>query len=336
MIRVTAPSRLHFGLFRLPTEQDDKTDATADVLLPARQFGGVGLMIDKPGVQISLTEAQAWSASGPSAERALAYAHLFLRNCPELEPRAFSIFVDHCAPEHAGLGTGTQLGLAVAKALAVALGKPDWDAATLAGRVERGRRSAVGVHGFQHGGLLVDGGKGATTILAPLIARHDFPDDWAILLILPTDRQGAHGPRECEAFTRLSKENTAGRHTDGLCRLVVLGLLPALVEHDLPAFGEALYEFNRRVGEMFKPWQGGIYSDARTESLVKLLKSNGVHGIGQSSWGPAVFAVHGSDRDAEFVALVQKRLGLAQGEIHSCRAADHGACLTSQTARLRS
>jgi beta-RFAP synthase len=326
MIRVAAPSRLHFGLFRLPTEQDeDKTDGAAEVLLPARQFGGVGLMIDKPGVQIGLTEAKAWSASGPSAERALAYAHLFLRNNPELEPRAFSIVVDHCAPEHAGLGTGTQLGLAVAKALAVALGNPDWDAATLAGRVERGRRSAIGVHGFQHGGFLVDGGKSATTILAPLIARHDFPDDWAILLVLPKGRQGAHGPRECEAFMHLAKEKTPRQHTDALCRLAILGIMPALAERDLPAFGEALYEFNRRVGEMFSPWQGGVYSDARTESLVDFLRSSGVHGVGQSSWGPAVFAIDASDRIPRLAENCVKRSPSSQEQVLICHAKANGA-----------
>src|ERR1700730_6080688 len=119
MVRVTTPSRLHFGLFRLLTEQSD-LDRVGSGALAARHFGGVGLMIDKPGIEVSVVPAKTWSATGPLADRALAYAQTFLRNSPELGPQAFTLTVEHCAPEHVGLGTGTQLALAVAKALAMA------------------------------------------------------------------------------------------------------------------------------------------------------------------------------------------------------------------------
>ena len=55
MIRLASPSRLHFGLFRLPAEEDGFwTDLQGNPIVPARHFGGVGLMIDKPGVQVSV------------------------------------------------------------------------------------------------------------------------------------------------------------------------------------------------------------------------------------------------------------------------------------------
>ena len=41
MIRVVAPSRLHFGLFRVPV--------AGEVEAGARAFGGVGLMVERPG-----------------------------------------------------------------------------------------------------------------------------------------------------------------------------------------------------------------------------------------------------------------------------------------------
>src|SRR5207244_3042946 len=103
------------------------------------------------------------------------------------------------------------------------------------------------------------------THVAPLLARCDFPDDWRILLVLPRGLQGVHGVAESEAFSQLSHNPGV---TDMLCRLVLLGLLPALHERDLPAFGEALYEFNRRVGEVFRPWQGGVYAHPQSEALV--------------------------------------------------------------------
>src|SRR5439155_19963339 len=141
------------------------------------------------------------------------------------------------------------------------------------------------------GGLLVEGGKTDRDEIAPLLAHQPFPEDWHVLLILPRGLQGAHGAREQEAFARLADHASNLSRTEALCRLVLLGMLPALAEHDLPAFGEALYDFNRRVGEMFAPWQSGVYAHPQTTELIAWLRQQGVRGVGQSSWGPAVFAV---------------------------------------------
>jgi beta-ribofuranosylaminobenzene 5'-phosphate synthase len=326
MIRLASPSRLHFGLFRLPSPEA-WPDLGGNFTVPARHFGGVGLMIDKPGIQMSAAPAKVWSATGPLAERALAYAHEFLQNSPDIEPQAFALNIEHCAPEHVGLGTGTQLGLTVAKALATALGRPDLDAVQCAGRVGRGRRSGIGVHGFQHGGLLVDGGKNVVTALAPLVARHEFPADWAILLVLPQAAKGVSGPQEHEVFEQLAQSAAVSRQTDALCRLVLLGILPALVERDLPAFGAALYDFNRRAGEMFASWQGGIYTNPRTEAIVSFIRDLGIHGVGQTSWGPAVFAIDLMDRMTRIAVQVRKQFAFTQAEVIVCGAANQGARL---------
>jgi beta-RFAP synthase len=202
--------------------------------------------------------------------------------------------VENAPPEHAGLGVGTQLGLAVARGVAHALARDDLDAVALAAHIGRGQRSAIGVHGFDRGGFLVDGGKGPRTDIAPLLARVDFPEDWNVLLAVPRGRQGLHGAAEREAFLQAAQA-PASRQTDALCRLLLLGVLPALIEHDLPAFSLTLTEFNRKVGEMFKPWQGGAYADAQTAALVDRLARDNV-AAGQSSWGPAVFGIGAAER----------------------------------------
>src|SRR5262249_9562925 len=137
--------------------------------------------------------------------------------------------VQACAAEHKGLGTGTQLGLAVARGIALASGVTELPLADLARLVGRGARSALGVHGFAHGCFLVDGGKGRDTALAPLIARLDFPEAWRVVLVVPDDQQGLHGSQENEAFAQLGRGSHL-RTTEALCRLVLLGLLPALRE----------------------------------------------------------------------------------------------------------
>lgn len=312
MIRITAPSRLHFGLFHIPSEQDRHA-----AVMP-RQYGGIGLMIDKPGVEVSIASSKTWSANGPGADRALAFAQEFMRQNPDTQ-KTFALTVERCAAEHVGLGTGTQLALAVAKALAIALDKPDWSAAELARRTGRGLRSAIGVHGFERGGLIVDGGRGLHSAVAPLVARHEFPSEWAILLLVPGMAQGIHGDQERAALAHLAKCQT-DRATDALCRLVLLEILPALVERDLPAFGEALYEFNRRVGAMFSPWQGGIYAHPRTEALVSWLRNQGIKGVGQSSWGPAVFAIDTTEKVACLAEFARREETGANSEVFVCHA----------------
>jgi beta-RFAP synthase len=290
-------------------------------------------MVERPGIQVRATAAAAWSAEGPLAERALAYAHRFADGVRgggaggPLPPQHLT--VEGAAPEHAGLGTGTQLGLAVGRALASALGLT-LEGAELARRVGRGLRSALGVYGFEQGGLLVEAGKRTPERLAPLVARLPFPADWKLVLAVPRDAPGLHGSGEQEAFDRLTARSGVPGRRDVLCRLVLLGLLPAVVEHDLEAFGEALYEFNRRVGESFAPVQGGPYAGPRVAELVSFVRGQGVRGVGQSSWGPAVFAVVGGVEQAEDLAhRIRGRFGLDLSEAFATQACNHGAVVES-------
>ena len=124
----------------------------------------------------------------------------------------------------------------------------------------RGRRSGIGLHGFEHGGLIVDGGRRDEADIPPLLARLPFPEDWSILVVRPPGESGLHGPDENRAFANLPP--ITQDVTDALCRLVLLEILPAVIERDLPAFGAALAELQARVGACFAPAQGGIYSTA--------------------------------------------------------------------------
>jgi beta-ribofuranosylaminobenzene 5'-phosphate synthase len=314
MIRIRTPSRLHFGLFSLPTDGASAwLNQEGKPILLRREFGGVGLMIERPGIELTVDPAKAWSAAGPLAQRALHFARTYC-DAVGIE-EAIQLRVESAAPEHAGLGTGTQLGLAVARAIAELTDRRERDASTLARCVGRGRRSAIGVHGFELGGFLVEGGKTSDAAISPLLLRHDFPDDWHILLVTPRDWQGSHGRREIEAFSDLATQERDDRSTETLCRLVLLGLLPALMERDFPAFGEALYDFNRRAGEMFQPAQGGLYAHPRIEEIVKILRGAGVKGVGQSSWGPTIFAVVAAEQMTEIPDWLIGKKGIKPDEI---------------------
>lgn len=325
MIRVQAPSRLHFGLLSLPAGAT-WPDRHGQPSHPARRFGGVGLMVREPGVQLTVQPAAAWAAEGPLADRTLAFAQRFQASFPPGRGTPQRMIVEECAAEHVGLGTGTQLGLAVGRAVATAFGLADMDTLEVARRVGRGERSGLGIHGFAHGGFVVDGGKGPATEVAPMLARLEFPEEWRVVLVVPRWTEGIHGREEREAFRRLQEQGFPLATTDALCRLALLGMLPALAEQDLAAFGEALHEFNARVGEAFAPAQGGTFAHLRIAEVVEYVRRRGVAGVGQSSWGPTVFAIVGSENGAdELVPALRQQFNLSSAEVFATRAATDGA-----------
>jgi beta-RFAP synthase len=334
MVRVVTPSRLHFGLLSLAAEGAAWPDRAGRAVLPARRFGGVGLMVRAPGVRLRAADAAAWSAEGPLAERALGFARRFAAAVgPGAAGAPQRLTVEAASPEHVGLGAGTQLGMAVAAALAAAW-RLDLDAAALARSVGRGLRSGLGVHGFARGGLLVEAGKRPEkapvpfSSPAPLAARLDFPADWRVVLATPADAAGWHGERERAAFAGLSPAADDPARTDALCRLALLGLLPAAAEGDLEAFGEALYDFNARAGEAFAAAQGGAFSGPAVAACVDFLRREGARGVGQSSWGPTVFAVVGdADRADDLARRAAARFGLGPSRAWTAAACNRGAAL---------
>ena len=301
MTRVSAPSRLHFGLLHVPAGD------------PAgRRFGGCGLMLAGPRVTVTVAPAADWAATGPAADRALDFArrvHLLLR--PGTTD-ALHVAVEACPAEHAGLGVGTALGLAVARAVAGELGVGPVAATEFARLAGRGTRSAVGVHGFAAGGFLIDGGKRESPAVGALVGRLHFPD-WPVVLIRPAAGVTWSGPSESAAFARPRRVAAAERLTADLCRLLLLGVAPAVADVDYPAFAGAVYEYNFRAGEPFAADQGGPYASPEVAAVVAAVLRHGVPAAGQSSWGPTVFAIcRDGDRAAGLAGAMRAKFPTAE------------------------
>ena len=312
--RIRTPSRLHFGLLGWGPQA-------------ARQFGGIGLMIDAPGIDLLVEPASTWLVEGPHAARVrhvIEHLQGKSREVGTTLPPAH-IHVVAAPPEHVGLGVGTQLCLAVARAVFLLAGAGDLSVDDLARWTGRGRRSGIGLHGFEHGGLIVDGGRRNEADIPPLVARLPFPEDWSILIVRPPSESGLHGPDESRAFATLPPFTQTV--TDSLCRLVLLEILPAVRERDLPAFGAALGELQAQVGACFAPAQGGIYATARAARIVDELRDLGFVGAGQSSWGPTLYAFSSLPEQelATLAERVRQQFGLDQRSVFLTRGADHGA-----------
>ncbi|WP_165253253.1 beta-ribofuranosylaminobenzene 5'-phosphate synthase family protein [Paludisphaera soli] len=279
---IRTASRLHFGLLGWGPHV-------------RRQFGGVGLMIEAPGLELLAEPADRFHAEGPLAGRVAALLDRIQGRWAEAAPiRRLGVKVLQAPAEHTGLGVGTQLSLAVARLVLTASGV-EATLERLARLSERGLRSGVGLHGFVHGGLLVDGGHKVSGDLPPLVSRLVFPADWSILVVRPPAPPGRHGRDEAAAFAELPA--VSERTSERLCRLVLLDLLSAVASRDLEGFGAALAELQREVGAAFAPAQGGVYASPESEALIAEFARLGLVGAGQSSWGPSLYAFGRVDDD---------------------------------------
>jgi len=237
--------------------------------------------------------------------------------------------LESSSPVHAGLGSGTQLALAVAKAWTLAHGL-EVSARTLASVVGRGQRSGIGIAVFEQGGVIIDGGRVAGGVQpAPILARYEFPSAWRIVLVFDEADHGLHGPEELAAFARLApmQETVAAE----LARWCLLGLMPALVEEDFSACSAAIAEIQARVGDYFAPCQGGRRhaSPAVAAALDSVRARFGLRGLGQTSWGPTGFVF---SPDAETAAAVVAHLGTKTGSTTRLRCqvvtgCNHGAII---------
>jgi beta-ribofuranosylaminobenzene 5'-phosphate synthase len=273
---VETRARLHFGVLDLRGER-------------GRWFGGIGAAAPGPTTRVSACAAADLVVEGEDADRATEFAKRFFAH-HGIRAGA-RVRVHHALPPHAGLGSGTQLALAVARALAEVHGITT-DAAHLANAVGRGRRSAIGMWTFAGGGLVVegghrpcDGGKSA----GPLLARLPFPESWRCVVAVPEAASGLSGTDEAAAFDRLPAP--PGGEVEHVAHLVLMALLPALADADIDAFGAALTEIQETTGRWFAPVQGGAYAPGGGEALVRLMRDWGAAGVGQSSWGPAVYGI---------------------------------------------
>jgi beta-ribofuranosylaminobenzene 5'-phosphate synthase len=234
-----------------------------------------------------------------------------------------ALTIETAIPEHVGLGSGTQLGLAVAAGVAALAGE-SVSARALAPLVERGARSGIGIGAFETGGFLVDGGKAAGDAPAPIIARAAFPADWRVILIFDAQGRGLSGPAEIAAFQALPPfpETMAAQ----LCRLTLLRLLPGLGEADFAAVADSIGEIGARLGDYFAPVQGGRYASPRVAAALEYLHDAGFSGIGQSSWGPTGFvfladALEAQTRQRELA----KRFGASGLSFRVCAGRNRGA-----------
>jgi beta-RFAP synthase len=291
-IVVTAPARLHFGML----------DPAG---LGARRFGGFGVGVERPRVVVGVAPriGEEVIVTGSERERAAAFVRQ-ARTAFGLS-EGVEVNVREAIPPHTGLGSGTKLGLAIARGVAELAGVCA-GAEELARASRRGARSSVGCWTFAAPGLVVEAGVRDGGCISPVVARHPMPERWRCVLALPRGVEGLSGNAEERFFSRLRERAPVEPRVS---RLLLTALVPGLLAGDIDEFGVALTQIQREVGSMFAAQQGGVWHP-RAAPVVDALLGLGVGAVGQSSWGPSVYGiVDGPERAAD----VAERLRVAVG-----------------------
>lgn len=287
MAVVETGARLHFGFQNLSLAND-------------RLYGGVGVALAEP--QITVTAEPAATLSCEPAIRSYCEAVI-----ETLDVRGADISVE-LFPRHVGLGSGTQLSLACLCAVASAY-DIDCRPRERAPAVGRGGRSGVGVATFERGGFVIDAGHPTERFTTEPPAPGDWkvpeplgcwslPDAWRFVIVIPETEAGPSGETEDEQM-RAVVERANPSIADEIATVLTRRLLPAVVEDDLTAFGQAVARLGRLNGAWYADEQGGVYRPPAGPIIESLSASRAITGAGQSSWGPTVYGVTAKDMQGQ-------------------------------------
>ena len=285
---VEAPSRIHITLI-------DMNGGSG------RVDGGAGFALDDPCITIEARMHETTVVTGCDPGAAARVEEIAGRVLTAIRaPGGVLLTVRKTCPAHNGLGSGSQLALAVAKAICELYGR---DVATrdLALLTGRGGTSGIGTAAFEQGGFIVDGGHrfgaaqektGFSPSSAsrgirppPVIGWHKFPGDWQVLLAIPDLPAGASGAKEVDIFRSCCPVPL--EEVRALSHEVLMRVLPGIAEHDLDLFGSSVNTIQtlgfKRIEHTFQPPAVG--------RLLETMRSAGAAGAGLSSFGPACYAV---------------------------------------------
>jgi beta-ribofuranosylaminobenzene 5'-phosphate synthase len=323
MIEVRTCARLHLGLLDNNGGQ-------------GRLYGSIGLAVNYPSLLLRAETADRLLVEGLERDRITTYAQRFIDRYGV--PTGAHLSLLNSIPAHVGLGSGTQLGLAVGAALARLAGlRIRTEEIALA--VGRGLHSGIGIATFRHGGFVLDGGRRIISEppdsssgrqidkskAPPVIINYPMPKDWFFVIAIPEADPGLSGEKENRAFLQLPE--APARLVERISWVLLMKMLPALVEKDIANFGQALTGIQYMVGDCFASVQDGRFANPFSEKVVHFLLDSGAAGVGQSSWGPTVYGlVQGRNPARELAKKVQKFMaGMGGGKIFCVQPHNRGA-----------
>jgi beta-ribofuranosylaminobenzene 5'-phosphate synthase len=316
---VEAPARVHMTLIDMNGSS-------------GRVDGGIGLSVEDPAVVVEAKRSDGLTVrgDGESAERVKKTAEKVLAALGVQGGAEISLHRTYHG--HIGLGSGTQIALATARAL-TALYHP-MEVREIAAIAGRGGTSGIGTAAFESGGFILDGGHSfgpsgeksdfrpsaasRNVRPAPVLFRHPVPDDWQILLATPAIPEGAHGKAEVDIFRQYCPVPIG--EVQALCHTVLMQMLPGIVEKDLDLFGTAV---NAIQGLGFKRVEHSLQPPL-IHDLIAALRATDAAGVGLSSFGPTVYAI-GDTGMHDALKAAEEAMAETGGTAFLTRARNRGA-----------
>ncbi len=285
-IDITTGSRLHFGLL-------------CNTLHSPWRFGGIGVMLRQPAWRLRIAPIAADTDTIAADMEVAGRIHDFLariRSHQDVSPLHIEVYQNLAM--HTGLGSGTQLGLALSAAIEVMTHRRlQEDPFQLAQLADRAERSAIGTIGFARGGFLVDHGESRGASLNRRVDRIAVPEGWRFILVHPVDSQGLSGEKERAFFgQRVHMPQTL---IEDLGQQILTQIAPAVRENRFEQFAASLKNYGQTVGAFYAGEQGGVFAHPAMTQLVSHLQANGISGMAQSSWGPLIAVPAASQEHAE-------------------------------------
>ncbi|MFW9819225.1 MAG: beta-ribofuranosylaminobenzene 5'-phosphate synthase [Candidatus Thorarchaeota archaeon] len=328
LLKITTPCRIHLSLI-------DENGYTG------RVDGGIGLMLDRPNVVFEASN---------SAKEFKIEAHKYYRESIEvineiaskvfkqynISNKNFHFNLKRYFPSHVGLGSKTQLSLAIATAITRLKNLTNLTHRDLTKLVERGGTSGIGWRGFNTGGFILDGGhdfgqgKEKETFLpssasisanpALTLFRYKIPEHWRFVLVVPNVKKGVYGDEEVSVFQNYAP--IPRNEVNEVSHQVIMKILPGIIKRDLECFGEGLKRI-QSIG--FKKIEIDLQHD-KVKELLKFFDDYGLKAYGMSSFGPSVVGVVESDLEAEtLLREIQKNQKNVRGHIYICKPNNTGA-----------
>ncbi|MFX1470122.1 MAG: beta-ribofuranosylaminobenzene 5'-phosphate synthase [Promethearchaeota archaeon] len=326
-LKITTPCRIHLSLI-------DENGYTG------RVDGGIGLMLDRPNVVLEVSNSadeftiecnkyykESVHVINEKASKIFKHFHISNKN--------FHFHLKRYYPSHVGLGSKTQLSLAIATAI-TKLKNLNTNIGDLTKYVERGGTSGIGWRGFETGGFILDGGhdfgkgKEKETFLpssasysakpALTIFRYNIPDNWRFVLVIPNVKKGAYGDEEISVFQNFAP--IPRNEVNEVSHQIIMKVIPGILKNDLSCFGEGLKRI-QSIG--FKKVEIDLQHDI-VKDLLKFFENYGLKAYGMSSFGPSVFGIVESDFEAETILKkIQRNQKYSGSHIYICKPNNNGA-----------
>lgn len=257
-------------------------------------WGGSGFYSQRPRVVVEAWECSEHEIRAPADIASLVSKLGFEGGCAQ---------VVEAPPRHSGLGSTTQVSLALAYALSRVVGE-NLDLFRAAVMMGRGRFSWVGTLLAKHGGFVVDAGSGGEP---SAITLSPIPSSWRLLIVIPELDRGLSEEEESILMKRL--RSPSPKHESMMAR-GTLKLALGVVRGDLELALVGLREVQLGTGMYFASSQGGVYR-VDAARIVDEASRSGIY-LAQSSWGPTLYTITDSEKarsDASLLRGILRELG---------------------------